>query len=1354
MATSIPANPTAQTVAILLPKLSDADSDFRFMSLNDLYTVLSTGHQGLLLQDYNTAARAVDGILKTLDDQNGEVQNLAIKCLAPLALRIPPSILPPLVEKLSNLTTEHAVDSSIPAMALRTVITTFPRPVPGVRSSKATEEAYSAISRVLIPRLVGYIVLPQTLKNLPDPPKGMLEVDNEKGPDADTVDVLIEVVRCFGPMLEDAEIRALQRSLTNLLEAERVGSVVKKRAVTAMSVLAVYFPDDLLSAFVSQSIETFRNPHLTPAKRRLFINIIGSMARSIPQRFGPYLKTMAPFILSALSHDELVAHFEKASEIGELEPLIDEVREAALVALEGFLASCSNEMRSYTQDVIAAALRFLRYDPNFSDDPDDEMNGSPGAGDTELDGLDGIDEDFEEEGGFSDDDDASWKVRRCAAKVLYTLISTRASGDLLDDGTLYGQVAPVLIERFQEREENVRLEVLATMGSLVRKTGEGAPTPISTTGTTHGSTPAMPQSRKRRRGGSDVSTFDPLAMSSMACGSPSPVASPTPSSAARASLHHLRPTIMRSLTPLLRGTSLPSKQAAMSLLRDIVSVQRGGLWEYLNQIVDPTVDAIKTSGVAHAIPVSAGSGGGAASTTGGTLGTEALTLVALVVETHPTQNLQPLFEKWIPPVVRAAKDKLYKVSIAALEAIEQLVKSLTPPRSMQNGQQQQAYLEQLYEVIMDRVSASDADAEVRQRAILALGLLVGRTAGPAGSKMFSKIKRTKAASAVLDRLRNETTRLASIHAIETVGRLSRQKGDLDADWVRHVVVELGAQLRKANRSLRSGSLSALRTLVVSPAGHENLDERSIEELMNVLSPLLTADDHHLLGPALVVLSILARTDAKVVMRESVVKSLCSLVQTSLSGVALEALLMLVKSIAEQGAGQSLMQGLLKDVGVDGDPAIVGKVIGSLLVYGGSSVGVSVDDFRKELESAPDDQRKCLALYVLGETGLRSGSSSTVKPDLFTVHFDSKSDQVPLAAAVALGRAGASNISQYLPVILDAMSSRGNAQYLLLHSLKEILQDIQDIRERETSLAPYSDRIWTSLLRFSLPEDNKAVGAECMGRMTIFAPKKYLPNLQTLLDDDKASIRGLAIQALRYTLVEQDPVYDEVLKPLLVSMLTMMLRDVDLENRRLAMTTLNSATHNKPELLLAHLNQILPIVMEESKLRPVLVREVQMGPFRHKVDDGLEVRKSAYETLYALMETAFSRMNNVEFFDRVVAGLEDEHDIRVLCNLMLTKLIVLDPEETVRRLDAIAERFRAILSFKLKDNAVKQEIEKAEEASKGVLRVSVELNHTFPSAGGMATSGQNQVWRGYWEWARKDFGGQIKGIEEEGMGRSG
>ena len=133
-----------------------------------------------------------------------------------------------------------------------------------------------------------------------------------------------------------------------------------------------------------------------------------------------------------------------------------------------------------------------------------------------------------------------------------------------------------------------------------------------------------------------------------------------------------------------------------------------------------------------------------------------------------------------------------------------------------------------------------------------------------------------------------------------------------------------------------------------------------------------------------------------------------------------------------------------------------------------------------------------------------------------------------------------------------------------------------------------------------------------------------------------------------------------------------------------------------------------------------------------------------------METAFSRINVLDFYDRVIAGIKDEHDIRALCNLMLTKLVVLDPDETSRRLDVIADCFRSILSTKLKDSAVKQEIEKQDEAIKSVLRVTLMLHSAIPAASSTmgAQGSQHQTWRTYWEWVEKDFEMQLRTLRDE------
>jgi len=1330
---SVPPNPTAHNVAQLLPRFADDDPDFRFMALSDLHDILQVAHPGLLLHDDVVSAKTVEGLLTTLVDTNGEVQNQALKCLGPFVNRINDKTLPVMIDKLSTLPTGNTVDQSIPAMALREVVISLPRPTAGAARSKSVLDAYSAISRVLIPRLIGYNVIPPAQQGLTQPPKGMLQDDLEKGSDSNALDVLIEVGRCFGSMLQDVEIQALQQITFAILENDRASSMMKKKSVTAVSVLAGYFSDQLLSNFLSKVIELLRDPHITRSKRKLYITILGSMARSIPRKFGPYLKTLAPFVLSALSTQEQDEEMDVSDDEGERDPEIDEVLEAALIALDGFLASCSQDMRMYTDEAIEAATRYLKYDPNLAQEDDEDDDDMPSD---EEDALEG--EDFEEETGYDDDEDASWKVRRCAAKVLYTLISTRSNGDLLEDGTLYERVAPALITRFREREDNVRLEVMATLSNLIKKSGDG-PSPVKFSDEIHQSGMMLPPpSKKRRRGGSDASMFDLQASSSLSMGYASPAPASTPPVGPRASLAKLSPDIVKGIAQLLKQSSCPptTKQACISLIKDIVITQRGGLDGYLNQLISPVVEAAKVAGGTTS----------SASATANSLRTQALQLIGAIADTHPSKSIQPYVASIIDALLLGVKDKYSKLSIEALAATEQVIKALTPPRAATSGTENQQHLEQLFDALFNRISANDADVEVRRSAIHVLGLLLGRSSGEQG--LLSSQKRTSGLELLADRLKNELTRLASVRAVDSVAAHTKAQNELSAEWVQNVALELAAQLRKASRVLRGASLSALRTLALNSLSRSQLDSQTKAQVVEMLLPLLNASDLHLLGPALIILATFVKDDAQTTMTSNLNGALCQVAQGSISGTPLDALLKLVRIIGEQRAGQALMQALLQQVGVSGHPEVVGKVIGNLLVYGGDSVGVKLEQFITELETAQDDKRKCLALVVLGESALRLGAQSTVDPKLFIKYFSTKSENVPLAAAVALGRAGAGSVSKYLPVILSTMGQPSSPQYLFLHSIKEILQH----DDTESEIIPYASTLWQNLVVASQLEDNKAIGAECIGRLTIIDPKTHLPQLQAFLNDRKGSLRAMVISALRYTFTDTDEAYDEYLKPIVVPMLVQMLNEPDLENRRLALMTFNSAMHNKPDIILPALDQLLPLAMKETVIKPELIREVQMGPFKLKVDDGLEIRKSAYETLYALLEKAFARLSPIEvsdFFDRIVAGITDEHDIRILCNLMLTKLMVIAPDQVRSRLDSLAENFRIVLAVKPKENAVKQEIEKIHEGAKGVLKVSIQINKQMGTEAGVGQDdSQLRVWAQYWDQIQKEHEKGLKAVAEE------
>lgn len=56
------------------------------------------------------------------------------------------------------------------------------------------------------------------------------------------------------------------------------------------------------------------------------------------------------------------------------------------------------------------------------------------------------------------------------------------------------------------------------------------------------------------------------------------------------------------------------------------------------------------------------------------------------------------------------------------------------------------------------------------------------------------------------------------------------------------------------------------------------------------------------------------------------------------------------------------------------------------------------------------------------------------------------------------------------------------------------------------------------------------------------------------------------------------------------------------------------------------------------VQPELIREVDLGPFKHKVDDGLEIRKASYECMYTLLDSCLDRIGILKHFKNVTSLL--------------------------------------------------------------------------------------------------------------------
>lgn len=128
-------------------------------------------------------------------------------------------------------------------------------------------------------------------------------------------------------------------------------------------------------------------------------------------------------------------------------------------------------------------------------------------------------------------------------------------------------------------------------------------------------------------------------------------------------------------------------------------------------------------------------------------------------------------------------------------------------------------------------------------------------------------------------------------------------------------------------------------------------------------------------------------------------------------------------------------------------------------------------------------------------------------------------------------------------------------------------------------------------------------------------------------------------------------------------------------RRVALIAFNSAAHNKPSLIRDLLDSVLPQLYNETKVRvgdivknlfleeflqlywfliiqKELVREVEMGPFKHTVDDGLDLRKAAFECMYTLLDSCLDRLDVFEFLNHVELGLKGIYILKIFYFVLL------------------------------------------------------------------------------------------------------
>ncbi|XP_008585254.1 PREDICTED: cullin-associated NEDD8-dissociated protein 2 isoform X2 [Galeopterus variegatus] len=1190
-------------ISSLLEKMTSSDKDFRFMATSDLMSELQKDSIQL---DEDSERKVVKMLLRLLEDKNGEVQNLAVKCLGPLVGKVKEYQVETIVDTLcAYMRSDKEQLRDIAGIGLKTVLSELPTAATG-----------SGLATNVCRKITGQLT-------------SAIAQQEDVAVQLEALDILSDMLSRLG-----APLGALHASLLHCLlpQLSSPRLAVRKRAVGALGHLAAACSSDLFAELADHLLERLpglRAPASPPPIRSLDQSLFGSGGFDLPGLAGAHLDRLVPLVEEFCNLDD------------------DELRESCLQAFEAFLRKCPKEMGPHVPNVTSLCLQYLKHDPNYNYDSDRDEE--------QMETEDSEFSEQESEDEYSDDDDdASWKVRRAAAKCLAALIGSRP--DLLP--AFHRTLAPALVRRFREREENVKADVFGAYVALLRQT-------------------------RPPKGWLET------------------VEAPAQTGSNLSALRGQVPLVIKALQRQLKDRSVRARQGCFSLLTELAGVVPGSLAGHMPVLV---------SGIVFSLADRASSS---------TIRMDALAFLQGLLGTEPAEAFYVHLPTLLPPIMACVADPFYKISAEALLVLQELVRSLWPldrPRMLDP----EPYVGEMSMATLARLRSTDLDQEVKERAISCMGHLVGHL----GDRLGDDLEPTLLL--LLDRLRNEITRLPAVKALTLVA-MSPLQLDLQPILAEALPI-LASFLRKNQRALQLATLASLDALAQSQ-GH-SLPPSAVRAVLAELPALVSENDMHVAQLAVDFLATVTQAQPASLAEVSgpVLSELLRLLHSPLlpAGVLaategfLQALVGTRPPCVDYSELISLLTAPVYDQAVDSRPGLHKQVFHSLARCVAALSAACPQEAADMANRLVCDARsphsstevKVLAFLSLAEVGQVAGPGP--QRELKAVLLEalgSPSEDVRVAASYALGRVGAGNLPDFLPFLLGQMETEPRRQYLLLHSLREALGAAQP-----DSLKPYTEDIWALLFQHceAAEEGTRGVVAECIGKLVLVNPPFLLPRFQKQLAAGRPHTRSTVITAVKFLILDQPHPIDPLLKSFIGEFMES-LQDPDLNVRRATLAFFNSAVHNKPSLVWDLLDDILPLLYQETKIRRDLIREVEMGPFKHTVDDGLDVRKAAFECMYSLLESCLGQLDICEFLNHVEDGLKDHYDIRMLTFIMLARLATLCPVPVLQRVDRLIEPLRATCTAKVKAGSVKQEFEKQDELKRSAMRAVAALL-TIPEVG--------------------------------------
>eukprot|EP00817_Percolomonadidae_sp_ATCC50343_P006611 CAMPEP_0117427284 /NCGR_PEP_ID=MMETSP0758-20121206/7167_1 /TAXON_ID=63605 /ORGANISM="Percolomonas cosmopolitus, Strain AE-1 (ATCC 50343)" /LENGTH=1173 /DNA_ID=CAMNT_0005212837 /DNA_START=60 /DNA_END=3578 /DNA_ORIENTATION=- len=1080
--------------------------------------------EGVTFEEFGRK-QILEGILSKLIDPIVSVQGVAIKCLSAIVPQLSNGQIEICCAELCKRIIEGEDETrDISALALKKVVSELPG-----KHAKILE--VSVIN-----------VFMNKLNNIQD-----------NAVRADVLDIMNDIIKRFGSKLSPETQVKLYKRYEMDVKSEHTS--VKKRAMTGMAAVSVYLNEkDYKTMIVNVMKGVTENVEDIKAFTS-YIQALASISRVTGHRLAPFMDELVDLI--SVAYDLVV----------ELEDDEGEIREQMMQIIENLVQKCPQQVKAQIELLLVYCKDFLVFDPNYFYDSTDEE---------EEEGEDGSDD----EGAISDDDDVSWKTRKAAAKCITAMIKTQPDQLSFYISELCSEEEHVLISRFKEREESVKLDVFHVFCTLL---GACSRTKTLITGEV--------------------------------------VVEPIEEGADQ--LRSMKNAIMIRLKKLLNTKSSKVRIAIFKTLRSLIDVLGGEFEEYMDMLIGFTLSTLNESDDAD-----------------NQVKLEALQFLSKFIVSHKSANFKDYIERINAILLKVSKDKYYKVVASSFKTQVDFFPLI-------NDTSFATYHAAIYENLLNHLKIQDIDQEVKESVIYSTSCFLATLSG------VLSLNYSDACQKLYERLSNEITRLVATKAFL---RLAKVK--LQMDIIVDVHAKLVSFLKKLDRPLRQSALNTLIIIVKnydipSPANHAALEG---------LKTFLDGSDMYLASLSVQLATSILSIDKSIFSDDIVHKSIQLLSNSTLLETTLASLGDFLQVVVDQVGFKKVFDDVF-NVATKKDSTKqiftnVGHALVSITLSSSESDKASTIANFASYINKNNGSEQLLGLYALGEMGREmdlSQSHSSVIANIRS-QFDNSKQDVRIAASYAFGNLSIGNLDHFLPIIVEDIPNKPSHRFLLIHSLKEII-----VRATSTQLANTLDKTVPILIAnaASSEEGIRNVVSECLGRLTLVNYTILMKELKELALSNDAFAKITVVNALRNAATNSSSLSDDSLVSDLKVFLSLLdkSKESDIDVRRSVILLVSSCAQYKPYLIRDELPSLLPRLYLECSFDKQYERVIDLGPFKHRVDDGLELRKSAFECLDILFTTMRSDLINLhEFLDQFVKGFADaDGDIVQLSHSLVVRV---------------------------------------------------------------------------------------------------